>query len=339
MKILFVGNFSEPWSTNIPMVQELKKQNHKVKNFDFRTISLKNRKFKRNKLLKLVQKIIFDISKKYYMPNTFRNLKYFLFGNKTMNNLLLADVSKNKYDVIILAKTDTVNYKIIPRLKRYSKVFYYFMDPLAVAYSISAQNYAKLSTWSTASTRCMNLLFKKAGANSRYLLQGYNNNLFKPNEINGNKEIDVIFVGSISSDRKKYIDFLVKNRINVICFGPGWKNKPIYLTELVGKYQASKIILNFPKVDSGFSIRVFQAMGTGSFLLSKYSSDLEKIFKKEEHIDWFKTPQECLKLVRFYLENDKIREKIATRGYELVSKNYTWKIIMKILTDIVLGAC
>ena len=100
------------------------------------------------------------------------------------------------------------------------------------------------------------------------------------------------------------------NKINVICFGPGWRNEPIYLNRLVSKYRKSKIILNFPRQDSGFSDRVFQALGAGSFLLSKFCSDLERVFKKEIHLDWFKTPEECLKLVEFYLEHDNIREKI-----------------------------
>jgi len=106
----------------------------------------------------------------------------------------------------------------------------------------------------------------------------------------------------------------------------------IYLEKLVETYRKSKIILNFPKIDSGFSDRVFQVLGTKSLLLSKYCSDLERVFKKEIHLDWFNSPEECLELIDFYLKNHNIREKVAQEGYKYVLANFTWeKTVEKII--------
>ncbi len=311
MRILFVGVFNKPWSSNIPIAQELRDENHYVKIFDYRSISLKFRKIKFPYYIKLINYLIHKSINMHFLPDKLKDFKFYLIGNRGMNKLLFSEVSKNKYDLILFAKVNTINYKLIPKINKFSNTFYYFMDPLGVAYNIGAYRYASLSTWSSASTRVMNKLFKKKGVNSYYILEGYNEKIFKSGEENKHKQIDVIFVGSIDSTRERFINYLRDNKIKVICFGLRWENKPIYLERLVKEYRRSKIILNFPRQDSGFSDRVFQALGTGSFLLTKFCSDLERVFKKEIHLDWFKTPEECLKLVEFYLENDGIREKIS----------------------------
>ena len=76
-------------------------------------------------------------------------------------------------------------------------------------------------------------------------------------------------------------------------------------------------------------------MGTGSFLLSKYCSDLKRIFKRKIHLDWFDTPEECLDLIKFYLENDKAREAIAKNGHDYVLQNFTWEKMVKRIIEIV----
>jgi glycosyltransferase involved in cell wall biosynthesis len=252
-----------------------------------------------------------------------------------MNRILLDIVKNNHFDLVFLAKADTINYKILREINNYSKTFYYFVDPIKIAYSINAFKYASLTTWASASTTAMNLLFKRGGAKSYYILEGFNEKLFSSGENNKHKIIDVIFVGSITSDRKKYVNYLTRSGINVECFGRGWENKPIFFEDLVKKYRNSKIVLNFPREDSGFSDRVFQVMGTGSFLLSKYCSDLKRVFKRKIHLDWFETPEECINLIKFYLENDEIREKIAQEGHNYVLKNYTWEKMVQKINNII----
>ena len=114
--------------------------------------------------------------------------------------------------------------------------------------------------------------------------------------------------------------------------GAGWENKSIYINQMANKYNKSKIILNFTRGNIGFSDRVFLAMGCRSLLISEYCKDLEKLFQKEIHLDWFKNTDELLNRINFYLENEVVREKVAFEGYKFVSENYTWeKITEKIL--------
>lgn len=334
MKILFIGAFSNPWSSHHPMVLEMRKHHHKVFCVDYRESARIYKRLHFALYLKLSERLNSIFKNFILLPLGIRNLKYYLFGNWGINRRILYEVKKNEYDLVFLAKPDNLNYRLIPKINRYTNTWYYFMDPLDVAYRINAHKYAFYSTWSSASTRSMNALFKRAGAHSYYITQGFNDSVFKPNK-NDFKKIDVIFVGTISLKRKKYIDYLKKNKINVVCYGEGWECKPIYLEDLANKYCQSKIILNFPRKDTGFSIRVFEALGTGSFLLSESCSDLEMIFKKRVHMDWFNSPEECVNLINYYLKNDDERENIAKNGAQFVFQFYTWEKIIEKIIDIV----
>ena len=356
-----VGVFDNKWSTNISMALAFKKKDHEVTCFDYR-FKRKKRKLiyqdripenEANKLYSLNKhpknmniKIIFrDYYKKIIIIIESKNIhffkkitnfnRYYLFGNWKKNRQLLNEVKKNKYDLTFLIKINTINYKIIPKLNKFTKTWYFFMDPLETALDINAHKYASLSTWSNATFSSVNSLFRKFGANSYYITQGINPNIFNTGNKENMKERDVIFIGSESPKRRKFVNFLKENKINIKCFGQGWKNKPIYLKELVDKYRASKIILNFTRGNIGFSIRVFQVLGTGSFLISEYCQDLPIFFKKGIHLEWFRTSEELLELINFYLKNDKIREKVARQGYEYVQKNFIWEKIMEKIIQII----
>jgi spore maturation protein CgeB len=338
MKILFVGVFYTEWSTHHPMVKELRKQNHQVIRFDFRYLASKFQKVKHPLYLKGFKKYYDRLLKsRIQIPQKIRSLKFHLFGNHKMNHYLVEIVKNDNFDLVFFCKADTVNYDLIKIINKYAKTWYYFMDPFIIFNQIEAYKYAKLCNWSSASVSNLNELFRKNGANSFFMTQGLNPDVFKKNTKDMSKKIDVIFIGTATPKRKNAIQFLEKNEIKVICFGNGWKNEPIYLEELVEKYQKSKIILNFTKEKVGFSIRNFQAMGTGSFLLSEYCLDLEEIFKKGEHLDWFKSEKELVELINYYLENEVIRENIAKEGNKYVRENFSWEKIMKSIIHIVQG--
>ncbi|MBY9007054.1 MAG: glycosyltransferase family 1 protein [Candidatus Lokiarchaeota archaeon] len=333
MKILFVGVFQNLWSSNIFLEKALKNNNHSVDHYNYRNNEWKLKK-KRNYPNRLIYHVLTKISNYHYFPSKLRDLKFFFFGNKRINYLLFNKIEKKRYDLVLFAKIDTINYKLINHINKISKTWYFFMDPIDTAYNIRAYQYAKRCTWSSASTSAMNKLFLKFGANSYYILEGYDPTLFNPGNQEEEKIFDVIFVGSKSKIRENYINFLRENNVNIKCFGFGWENDPIYLKDLVSTYRTSKIILNFPRVDTGFSDRVFQAMGTSSLLLSKYCSDLKRVFKKAIHLDWFNSPEESLKLINFYLINEEKRKKIAEKGYNFVRNNYTWDHTAKKIIEI-----
>lgn len=343
MKILFVGAFNNNWSANYPRAWGLKNSNHRVICFDTRYRISKTRK-ESNELnqskTNILRKYIYDgfyekwinrIRRKKHLSffNKILNINDYYISNWKMNRQLFSEVKKNKYNLVFLAKVSNIHYKLIPKLNKYSKTLYLMMESLYFAVKVNTLKYASLSTYVCANKSTVKAYFKKNGIDSFLVTEGVNTAIFHPGQKNTKKEIDVVFVGALTPQRHKYISFLRKNGINVVCYGVGWENEPIYLEKLAEKYRKSKIVLNFNRGDSGFSDRVLLSMASGSLIISEYCRDLERFFQKKIHLDWFKTNEEMLQIVRFYLNNDNETQKITQSGNKFVLNNFTWDQKMK----------
>jgi hypothetical protein len=334
MKILFVGVLDVEWSTNCSMKHELENIGHKVISFNYRTIA---KEYAAKKSDTVINRLI-DKGTSFLRSSRipFNFDWYFLKkGRKEMNILLLDKIKKEKYDMILLSKTDSVDYNLLTEINKYSPTWYFFMDPMDQAVRINAAKYAKNSTWASATFSDVHEHFEKNGANSYWITQGVDTEVFKPEKTE--KIYDVVFAGTKDYRRRRYVESLRKVGVSVNCFGEGWGNKSVYQEQLVDIYRESRIVLNFCREGRGFSIRVFQIMGSGAFVLSEYCLDLETIFKKGVHLDWFKDEMEMVEKVKYYLQKDEEREKIAQNGCRLVHGNYSWNKIMKDITDIVEG--
>ena len=331
MKILIVGELDIPWSTNVSMKQSLEKLGHAVTPFSYRTVAqnLRNKvKFSNiNKLLDKGTSFLRSDRIPYNSGWYFRRS-----GRRKMNQLLLQTVKEKKYDLVLLCKTDEVDYNILPDINKYAPVWYYFMDPMDVTLQINAKAYAKNSAWASATFSDVANYFKKSGANAYWITQGVDAEIFTTKNVP--KVYDIVFIGTKTAKRSQYINALRKDSISVTCFGDGWGNGPIYQEELVDIYRKSRIVLNFCRPGSGFSIRVFQVMGTGAFLLSEYCPDLEEFFERGEHLDWFKTGDEMIVKAGRYLKDNERLKKISENGCKLVHHKYSWEKIMEKILEI-----
>jgi hypothetical protein len=334
MKILFVGVLDVDWSTNCSMKRTLEDLGHIVIPFNYRTIA-NDSSFSAICSSTLLDRWADKATS--FLRSDFAPLNLPWYYNRKnrryMNNLLIDQVKKNKFDLVLLSKTDTVNYNLLPAINKYSPTWYYFMDCIDNARHINAKKYAANATWASASYSDVTEHFKKAGARVYWITQGVDPIIFRPKDIP--KIYDVVLVGTKNPKRLYYINALRKNGFQVTCFGQGWENPPIYQKELSDLYNKSRIILNFCARGSGFSIRVFQVMGAGGFLLSEFRPDLQSFFKQREHLDWFCNKDELLSKVNYYLAKDSLCEKIARQGCSLVHKNHSWNAIMQKILNII----
>lgn len=323
MKILFAGIFDVPWSTSFPIKREFEKKGHTVVPFDYRTI-IKNYAGDSQNCSYIIKEKLGRILRKAYIPCNYLNR----FNNKVngryeMNFNLLSKVKKENYDLVFFAKAEGIDWENISEINKYANTWYWFMDPLKNAYKINAKNYAKQCTWCSATFSVVRDYFKKYNENSYFITEGIETSLCNGSN-DTEKEIPVIFIGSKDPKREKYINYLKKNGIKIVWYGPGGDNESIYLDKAILQYKKSKLILNFSRDKHGFSDRVFQGMGSGSMVLSENCSDIEKIFKKGKHLDWFTTADDCLNKIKYYLESNELREKIASTGAKYVRSNFTW---------------
>ena len=92
-------------------------------------------------------------------------------------------------------------------------------------------------------------------------------------------------------------------------------------------YYSAKINLNITlrSIESGIPLRIFDIMSVGGFVLSNWQPEIEELFEEGKEIATFKSPEEMLEKVDYYLNHEEERLKIAVNGYRKVKECYTFE--------------
>ncbi len=151
---------------------------------------------------------------------------------------------------------------------------------------------------------------------------------------------DVTFLGSYEPEREELIEGL--RRFNVHVFGHNWKNKKGRIKNLRKTYvsgedaarlfNSSKINLNLQALHGrkSLNLRTFELPATKSFQLVDYKSELPNLFKLDKEIVCYSNLDDLREKIRFYLEQPKMRDRIAEAGYKRVLEDH--KVIDRIKT-------
>lgn len=144
------------------------------------------------------------------------------------------------------------------------------------------------------------------------------------------KKYDVGFVGASYGIRSQYVKYLEDNGIKVYTKGSGWENGFASDEEMIDIFNQSKIVLGFSTVGKNDNIfilkgRDFEVPLTGSFYLTGYHEELKEYFDLGKDIETYKSKEDLLEKVKYYLEHEAEREKIALSGYKKCLENYTAK--------------
>ena len=100
----------------------------------------------------------------------------------------------------------------------------------------------------------------------------------------------------------------------------------MYYDNLCEHYNASKINFNMTsrQMKNAVNQRVFDVPACGKFIISDYKSQLDEIFDRNEVV-YFNDVEEIPELIRFYLENDTEREKIAEASRLKILNAHTYR--------------
>lgn len=98
------------------------------------------------------------------------------------------------------------------------------------------------------------------------------------------------------------------------------------LDEMPKVFNLSKINLNMTihSIEKGASLRVWDVMGCGGFLMSNYQEELQGYLVAGEDYDYYTDLGDLLDKCDFYLSHEDIRAKIAKTGYEKVKNFHTY---------------
>ena len=118
---------------------------------------------------------------------------------------------------------------------------------------------------------------------------------------------------------------------NIICCG-GVST----LTEMPKVFYCSKINLNITMkpIQTGLSLRVWDILGCGGFLLSNYQAEIPEYFEIGKDLDCYESITDLKEKCAYYLTHDDIRAEIADRGYQKVRQFHTYKHRFASMIDI-----
>ncbi len=95
------------------------------------------------------------------------------------------------------------------------------------------------------------------------------------------------------------------------------------LTEMPFIFRQSKINLNITtrSITSGLSQRIWDVLSCGGFLITNYQPEIDLYFKDGVHLVTYHSYEELLEKVRYYLDHEDERVKIARNGFNEVLQN------------------
>jgi spore maturation protein CgeB len=168
--------------------------------------------------------------------------------------------------------------------------------------------------------------YQRVGADPIYLPEGANPKIHRPLDLP--KDIDVSFVGQCYGYRPKVIQYLSNHGINVEVFGQGWPNGEISLEKMVEIYNRSKINLGFAGVGTSeikcLKARDFEVPMSRGLYLTEYHRELENVYEIGKEILCYRTLDELLELINYYLSHPDEAEQIREAGYRRAISEHTW---------------
>jgi hypothetical protein len=144
---------------------------------------------------------------------------------------------------------------------------------------------------------------------------------------NVEKEIDVLFIGSLTPRRRAILDEL-NQVINVTVHSA-------FGDEMVDMVNRAKIILNIhaeKQLDT--ETRVYEVLACKGFLITEKLS-AESPFTHGSHLVESSTSEELTSNIRYYLNQPESRKQIAETGYRKVITDHTYKTQATQIADII----
>ena len=100
------------------------------------------------------------------------------------------------------------------------------------------------------------------------------------------------------------------------------------LTEMPKVFHTSKINLNMTMrpIETGLSLRVWDILGCGGFLLTNYQAEIPEYFEVGHDLETYESMEELEQKVQYYLAHEDERIEIAVNGYEKTAKFHTYEL-------------
>jgi hypothetical protein len=193
--------------------------------------------------------------------------------------------------------------------------------------------------------------FSDSGMNTEFISLGFQPDVLKELPAR-NPDIPASFVGSFFPDhtiRTKVLEYVCQHA-DVNVWGNGIDRLPKH-SKIRGKYRGhawggkmyeilrmSKITINHHTniaANYASNMRLFEATGVGTMLLTDWKDNLADLFEVGREVVAYRSPEECVDLLSYYLTHDAEREAIALAGQQRTLNEHNYYCRMKELADVV----
>jgi len=277
---------------------------------------------------------------------------------------MVIEIIKGKGPDLVLHAKDELPAECFQRLRGLCKVIMWYPDPV-------------IPEWLPAYVRACDVFltmseglvpeFYKYNEHVFWLSQAFEPDFFKINEITEDEKIifstDVAFVGNLGSKtqylmRRGSLERVISDGFQLKWWGPRLPRKFSTLPLIFGKLgksyggkfvwgqeyakvaQLSKIFLAFdsmPYIRKSMSARMYTAVGCGAFYICQYVDGIEEVLEPDSEIVTFRSEEEMIDKIRYYLRHDDVRMKIADAGQRKVLEEHTYEVRMRQLIELIEG--
>ena len=194
--------------------------------------------------------------------------------------------------------------------------------------------------------------FRKLGIPSELNRLAFEPKILEKLEDSDRGTVSVSFVGSLSlshATRVRWLEYICQ-QTDVRVWGNGidglskdsaihrfYKGKA-WGIEMYRILHQSKITLNHHidvAVSYANNMRLYEATGVGALLITDWKENLHKMFVQGKEIVAYRSPEECVELIQYYLEHDDEREAIAHAGQQRTLREHTYYHRMQELVEII----
>lgn len=283
----------------------------------FKSLNIKANFFD-NRKTTLYEKFLFGLSMIYS--------RFYDFATSHINRRLLKKIDQFKPDLVIVSKGENILSEIVRKISKKTIIVNWFTDYFA--------DYKRIEEWLSAYTvfftgdRTDVKSYRKKGYKNLYCLP-YAGPLVTTGT--GEKKYDVVFIGTFNKTRECLFDNL--DQLNLKIWGDkrwrksklknNYMGKWLNFNEMMRVLKDSKIVLNSHQ-NRVLNMRVYEATAAGTLLITDYSPDLPLMYKIGSEVVVYRNKNDLYEKVKYYLERDIQREKIANAGLIRVKKDHNY---------------
>ncbi len=278
-----------------------------------------------------------------------------LYRNNNQNLLKTYDelkklIKKSEADILIVAADNIYHPEFLKNLDVYT-VLISSDDPNSsyartIPYLWAFDHVACISVryHKDIPVRMTDKLIEWGAKRATWMPYGVADNLFDPNLkeddiYNKKREIDIIYVGAFYREKvnallklkkffgdrfKLYGSWGLKFWGYYLLQGKWVWVKPLPHSSFVQTYQNTKIGINMHLSGELGNGRLYQLPMNGVMQICDCADTLFKVFEPGKEIIGYNTIDEAIELIKYYLEHNEERKKIAAAGFRRATKNYRY---------------